>query len=374
MAKWGEGDPRWIVEERADSHNVNNWHWKEIDSSPWSKDYLKKLLTEIVLDDGKTGMVKIIDVPTLEGEATCSIRKQKFIFIFDWEKVSLKWTGRVNGMETEFEGVVKVGGFDHDADDEDELDFEVRFKKEGPPEHAHLKGMIKKLAPKAIWKAFMTYKKSCKDHFSEKLALGKDAANIEKQASEKNKKVGIDLDQAVPINKLDLSPGKNGAKTSPRKNESSSSAAVGAKINTRKITMSDVFKASKDEVFSVFIDVNKIKAWSQNSLHYKHSSNLSESTEFQKGTTFDLFSNNVSGVVQKIIPTDSLELQWRLRQWPESHFSTVVIKFEQVDDGTKVSLEQTSVPSDFVQNTTDGWKRYYFSAIKNIFGMGMGFR
>lgn len=27
MAKWGEGDPRWIVEERADATNVNNWHW-----------------------------------------------------------------------------------------------------------------------------------------------------------------------------------------------------------------------------------------------------------------------------------------------------------------------------------------------------------
>lgn len=27
MAKWGHGDPRWIVEERADATNVNNWHW-----------------------------------------------------------------------------------------------------------------------------------------------------------------------------------------------------------------------------------------------------------------------------------------------------------------------------------------------------------
>ena len=27
MAKWGQGDPRWIVEERADATNVNNWHW-----------------------------------------------------------------------------------------------------------------------------------------------------------------------------------------------------------------------------------------------------------------------------------------------------------------------------------------------------------
>ena len=27
MAKAGEGDPRWIVEERSDGTNVNNWHW-----------------------------------------------------------------------------------------------------------------------------------------------------------------------------------------------------------------------------------------------------------------------------------------------------------------------------------------------------------
>lgn len=27
MAKWGAGDPRWIVEERPDATNVNNWHW-----------------------------------------------------------------------------------------------------------------------------------------------------------------------------------------------------------------------------------------------------------------------------------------------------------------------------------------------------------
>lgn len=29
MAKWGEGDPRWIVEERPDAINVNNWHWSD---------------------------------------------------------------------------------------------------------------------------------------------------------------------------------------------------------------------------------------------------------------------------------------------------------------------------------------------------------
>ena len=37
MAKWGEGDPRWIVEERPDATNVNNWHWSEKNADTWSK-------------------------------------------------------------------------------------------------------------------------------------------------------------------------------------------------------------------------------------------------------------------------------------------------------------------------------------------------
>ena len=44
MAKWGEGDPRWIVEERPDATNVNNWHWTEKNADQWSKDKLKELL------------------------------------------------------------------------------------------------------------------------------------------------------------------------------------------------------------------------------------------------------------------------------------------------------------------------------------------
>ena len=41
MAKWGEGDPRWIVEERPDATNVNNWHWTERNADKWSKQKIK---------------------------------------------------------------------------------------------------------------------------------------------------------------------------------------------------------------------------------------------------------------------------------------------------------------------------------------------
>lgn len=61
MAKWGEGDPRWIVEERPDATNVNNWHWTEKNATPWSKDKLKSLLQgfEISQGDLKVGISSV---------------------------------------------------------------------------------------------------------------------------------------------------------------------------------------------------------------------------------------------------------------------------------------------------------------------------
>lgn len=366
MAKWGEGDPRWIVEQRADSHNVNNWHWRESDATEWGSKFLKDALPNIVIDDPKLGKVSITEVSTLEGEASCSIRKQKFIFIFDWEKVHMKWKAKVNGLDTDFSGTIKILNFDHDCEDEDDLDFELRFSKDGPPEHAQLKAFIKKQAPKRIWEAFMLYKTTCGAFYKERLVLSNNKGE-EVAPQDKPKATAIKLDTvnasppaaAGPTNKNN-SPSKNKQTTSP-----------GAKLNTKKITMNDKFKCDVSDLISAFLDTNKIKVWAQNSLNFEHSSKLIDSALLQKGSKFDLFGKNVQGVITKINGADSVEMQWRLGQWPASHFSNVVFKFEQKDDGVLLSLEQTQVPAEFVNMTTEGWKRYYFAAIKQSFGYGM---
>ena len=51
MAKWGEGDPRWIVEERPDATNVNNWHWTEKNADQWSKAKLRVSFIHFLLKD-----------------------------------------------------------------------------------------------------------------------------------------------------------------------------------------------------------------------------------------------------------------------------------------------------------------------------------
>ncbi|CAN7944409.1 unnamed protein product [Ixodes hexagonus] len=91
MAKWGEGDPRWIVEERPDATNVNNWHWTEKNASQWSKDKLTELLTNLEIKDGR-GSCKVVEMSKCDGEAVANNRKAKLIFFYEWA-IELKWEG-----------------------------------------------------------------------------------------------------------------------------------------------------------------------------------------------------------------------------------------------------------------------------------------
>ena len=54
MAKVGEADDRWIVEERADGANVGGWHWQEKDAFGWSRERFNDLLA-VTICEGEPG-------------------------------------------------------------------------------------------------------------------------------------------------------------------------------------------------------------------------------------------------------------------------------------------------------------------------------
>lgn len=104
MAKWGQGDPRWIVEERADAKNVNNWHWAEKNATSWSSDLIKKLLASLKVENDDCKLVfdflnvssvvcSVVDVTKCDGEAHVNNRKGKLIFLYEWH-IEADWTGK----------------------------------------------------------------------------------------------------------------------------------------------------------------------------------------------------------------------------------------------------------------------------------------
>lgn len=123
------GDPRWIVEERPDATNVNNWHWKESNATGWSKDKLNELLLHFEISDGGNIACKVIEFEKLAGEATANNRKGKLIFFYEWDLV-MKWQGTIldDESKTKVNGKVFCPNLSEE-NDLDEIDISINVEE-----------------------------------------------------------------------------------------------------------------------------------------------------------------------------------------------------------------------------------------------------
>ena len=176
MAKWGEGDPRWIVEERPDATNVNNWHWTEKNADAWSKKKLESLLVNCIIEDPKVGNVVLEEIEKCEGEARANNRKAKLIFFYEWE-LTLKWKGHVNGKENEIEGKVEIPNLSEEHEDMNDVDVDIQVTKgKDSPEGQMLKEMMRKgTGAKIIREKLREYVDALKKEYASNIILpGKD--------------------------------------------------------------------------------------------------------------------------------------------------------------------------------------------------------
>lgn len=135
MARLGEGDKRWIVEDRPDGTNVHNWHWAETDCLEWSRNFLTNLLSNKTLINGENNLkIRTKNLEKLEGEAYVNIRKGKIIPGYELNLI-LSWEGELkeadNNSVTKIEGNVEIPYIaDENADEEPEI--KVNVKEDGP--------------------------------------------------------------------------------------------------------------------------------------------------------------------------------------------------------------------------------------------------
>ncbi|KAK5001860.1 hypothetical protein LTR28_012142, partial [Elasticomyces elasticus] len=90
------------------------------------------------------------------------------------------------------------------------------------------------------------------------------------------------------------------------------------------------------------------------------------------GGKFELFGGNVSGEYTELEPPTRIVQKWRLAQWPQGHYSTLKIKFEQndVDAVTVMRVDWEGVPVGQEEVTKRNWGEYYVRSIKTTFGFG----
>nr|ADD38849.1 Activator of 90 kDa heat shock protein ATPase homolog 1 [Lepeophtheirus salmonis] len=349
MAKWGEGDPRWIVEERPDATNVNNWHWTEKNADSWSKMKFESLFKGLVLDDPSIGKVEITEIEKCEGEARVNNRKSKLIFFYEWV-IELKWSGKVNNKNEALTGSISIPNMSEEHTDMRDVDIEVTAEDKSS-EACALKQMIfKGKGASLLREQLQEYVTALRNEFSKGLILP--ASNINNTS----------IKSTTTISKAQFN---NYSATTPSKvakEHVSNNGSSGVKLHLKDIQQTETFNCSGEELYNVLTQKSYYQAF--------FGSEIKMDEVAAPGVQFSFLNGNILGEFVELKPYLKIVKKWRINSWPEGHYSRVEITIAQAKDETKLTLSQTGIPEKEIESTQQGWMSYYWIPIKRCFGYG----
>ncbi|KAK7259571.1 hypothetical protein RIF29_25180 [Crotalaria pallida] len=353
MAKYGEGDKRWIVEERPDGTNVHNWHWSETNCLEWSKTFFNNLLTNLTVLNGESNLfLRVTKVEKLDGEAYVNIRKGKIIPGYEIS-VTLAWEGEAkdgNGNSLlKVDGTVEIPYISDENADEDP-DLRVIVKDEGPIGKTLKDAMFSKGRPLILEKVRV---------WVESMARGgpvKEELETKKSAAPQPKKENHAAAAVVS---------NSGA---PKKEEKKEVKKEGKK-GCKNINLTERFNCRARDLYEILLDENRWKGFTQ--------SNARISKEV--GGEISFFDGSVTGTNVELQEAKLIVQKWRFGSWNDGVQSLVRLVFEEPEPGvTIVKLTHSDVPEEdrygnatVVENTERGWRDLIFQRIRAVFGFGI---
>lgn len=332
MAKFGEGDERWIVKEREDGQNCNNWHWSEKNLTPWSKEQLTQQLVGIVSmeEDSGKGWCKITALEKMEGEVTVQSRKQKKFPLYELE-LTLKWEGQLwdadGAVITEAKGKIKIPDLSEETFDDLEMTVTCDDEKN---EMRPLKESMRTLGCKRVREECMKWVKTLR----ESVASGSDKGLAAKKPPVEAR-----------VNSTYVVSGTESSKT-------------------QELKIKYSFVPPPPVLYETLLDTDRIRGAT--------ASDASMSKEV--GGKIMMFSGSVEGENLELKPFNSSDgkativWKWRFNTWQPGHTSKVTIDLIEKDGGTSLELTQTGVPEEETERTEKGWKGLLFDRLKAMLG------
>eukprot|EP00246_Nothoceros_aenigmaticus_P011643 TRINITY_DN3253_c0_g1_i2.p1 TRINITY_DN3253_c0_g1~~TRINITY_DN3253_c0_g1_i2.p1 ORF type:complete len:347 (+),score=65.43 TRINITY_DN3253_c0_g1_i2:111-1151(+) len=346
MAKYGEGDKRWIVEERPDGTNVHNWHWAEKDCLEWSRKRLGELLEDIPILTGEGGLwIKTMKLDSVTGEAYVNIRKGKIIPGYEL-KVKVSWEGEAkDGSGNSLGKVESKVELPYLSDENADEDPELRVTSTDDS-----------LLAKRLKEAFLAKGKpivlaKVKEYVNHMTAGG--------PAKDELQQKGTKLQADCRTNSTKSSFQEKVAPAPPPK----------IRGGLKTIALTEKFHCRPSDLYSMFLDGKTWKIFTQSRAEISP----------EVGGRFTIFDGAVEGVFLKLEDNRMIVQKWRFANWKDGQYSNVCLSFEEPEAGvTVVKLTQTDVPEEdrygnetVIENTTKGWKELIFHKIRAVFGYGL---
>lgn len=338
MARWGEGDPRWIVEEREDAKNVNNWHWTEKNATQWSVDTIKNLFVNFLVEDDDF-ICDNLEVTKCDGEAYVNNRKGKLIFLYEWV-ISAEWSGKrkTGDNKTHFRGQIDITNMGDEYKLE-ELDVSVACTSSTGDGEA-MAGFIRNMAVPLVKEKLGIYLKKLREEYSQNVILPT-------KTTKPTTGCGHPLPTVTSANDL-------------KQNEDVMVTRNPKDLAPKELVFSDEFFCSPDHLYKVLTTRELVQAFTRGEA-------VVEATTDGR---YSIFGGNITGTFISLTPDKVIEMRWRKSDWPEGHHSHLVIELDSHENGTQLKLTQSAVPSYDMENTLNGWQSNIFAAIKQTYGFG----
>jgi uncharacterized protein YndB with AHSA1/START domain len=84
-----------------------------------------------------------------------------------------------------------------------------------------------------------------------------------------------------------------------------------------------------------------------------------------EGSEFSIWEGDITGKNLKLVPNELVQQQWYFDGQDE--VSLVTIKLRKEGNNTLVELTHENIPDEAFDDMAEGWKKYYFGAIRNYF-------
>jgi activator of HSP90 ATPase len=123
----------------------------------------------------------------------------------------------------------------------------------------------------------------------------------------------------------------------------------------KTIKQRHVVTAPLDEVYYAMTNPLTIELWSGYGAEFSQT----------EGSEFSLWDGDITGRNLKFIENELIRQQWYFDTQEEQ--SIVTIRFSSEGKNTIVELLHENVPEEAFEDIMEGWKKYYFGALKKYY-------
>lgn len=127
-------------------------------------------------------------------------------------------------------------------------------------------------------------------------------------------------------------------------------------MKTKTLQQQATFKASPQVIYDLLMDSKK---------HSAFTGSKAVMSSKIKGE-FSVFDGYCHGYNIELVPGKKMVQAWHFAEdgWPEDHFSICTFILSKHPSGCQLKLTQRAIPAHKYEALKEGWKTYYWDAIK----------